>query len=60
MSVEPPSEWHTRQAAWLAFRGLDPSLTFDDAEPAPSNVSDIRAARTQRAAALILRRRGTL
>jgi hypothetical protein len=57
-SIEPPPDFYTRHCARLALQGMDPSLPLPEAEP--SNVFDIRAARTQRAIREIIRRRGKL
>jgi hypothetical protein len=58
MSAEPPPDWYLRQCERLALQGLNPSLPTP--EPEPSNVFDIRAERTKRATALMIRRRGEL
>jgi hypothetical protein len=58
-ALEPPPESYIRYCTRLALQGLDPSLPIDP-NPEPTNVHDIRAARTQRAVREMLRRRGEL
>jgi hypothetical protein len=59
MSIEPAPDWYLRYCARMVQQGLDPSLPIAP-EVEPSNVFDIREARTKRATALMIRRRGEL
>jgi hypothetical protein len=59
MTIEPAPDWYLRYCARMVQQGLDPSLPIVP-EAEPSNVFDIRAARTKRATALMIRRRGEL
>jgi hypothetical protein len=59
MSIEPAPDWYLRRCQLMIAQGLDPSLPIEP-EAEPSNVSDIRAARTQRAIREMIRRRGEL
>jgi hypothetical protein len=56
MSIAPPPDLYVRHCARMALQGLNPSLPLQP-ETEPSNVFDIRAARTRRATALLLRGR---
>jgi hypothetical protein len=52
----PPDDPYLRRCQRMALQGLDPSLPIEP-EAEPSNVFDIRAARTMRAVAQLRRGR---
>ena len=62
MSIEAPSDAYLRYCARLVWQGLDPPSLLSAGEPEaePTNVSDIRAARTMRAVAQLMRGRNAL
>jgi hypothetical protein len=58
-AIDPPSDQYWRWVAHRSLLGMDVSLPIEP-ETEPTNVHDIRAARTQRAAREMMRRRSTL
>jgi hypothetical protein len=57
-AIEPAPEAYIRAVTLRILRGETVELPMPEAEP--SNVFDIREARTKRATALMIRRRGEL
>jgi hypothetical protein len=55
-TTEEAPEWYLRRCQLMVMPGLDPSLPIEP-ETEPSNVFDIRAARTMRATRLLMRGR---
>jgi hypothetical protein len=59
MSIEPAPDWYLRAVTLRLLRGESVELPIEP-EAEPTNVHSIEAARTRRATALMMRRRGEL
>jgi hypothetical protein len=59
MSIEPAPDWYIRAVTLRLLRGESVELPIEP-EAEPGNVFDIRAARTRRATAQMMRRRDEL